>query len=45
MPTGLAIQDLPSLLWVIAAITIPVLLMGTTLALARIEARHPRSRR
>lgn len=45
MPTGLALPDLSSLLWVIAAITIPVLLMGTTLALARIQARQPRSRR
>lgn len=45
MPTGLAIHDLSSFLCIIAALTIPVLLMGTTLALAKLEARHLRSRR
>jgi hypothetical protein len=45
MPTELVIQNLPSLLAVLAAITIPVLLMGATLALSRIEARNPTSRR
>lgn len=40
MPTELAVQSLPSVLAILAAITIPVILMGATLTLARIEARN-----
>jgi hypothetical protein len=39
MPTEFVIQNTPALLAVLAAITIPVILMGATMALARIEAR------
>ena len=45
MPTEFVIQNMPSLFAVLAAITIPVMLMGATLALARIEARDPKRRR
>jgi hypothetical protein len=43
MPTEFAMNT-PSLLAVLAAITIPVILMGATMALARIEARNPMRR-
>ena len=45
MPIEFAIQNTPSLLAVLAAITIPVMLMGATMALARIEAREPMQHR
>lgn len=45
MPTELALQTTQSLLAVIAALTIPVLLMGTTLVLARREVRETKRHR